>query len=226
MPFLALFGLRRLPNLVVVVTPYAVSVPLVLTLAERFEPATEAGLVGIALAPGALLAPAVLNAAGIRRADMAGALVLGTVILSFLLVVFRASTTTLAITAAQAFVIASSAAGAMPTVRDRLLAPLRWIGHAAGAGVLGLALASAPWVDAPIVLAAMVLAAFTIGVAGAVALILRRDPLSAIAGAGTRDPIVATALAWSLGGPEATALPLVTAAILGIVAAAMIVRRR
>lgn len=221
-----MFGLRRLPNLVLVVAPYAVSVPLALALAERFEPATEAGLVALALAPAALLAPAVLTASGARRADMAGALVLGTVIVSFLLVAFRASTTTLAITAVQAFVVASLAAGAMPTVRDRLLAPLRWAGYAAGVGVLGLAVASAPPIDMTVVLAGSLLFALTLGIAGGVALVLRRDPLSAVAGAGTRDPVVATALAWSLGGPEATALPLVTAAILGIVAAAMIIRRR
>ena len=209
-----------------VVAPYAVSVPIVLTLAARFEPTTTAGLVALVLAPGALVAPAVLTAAGARRADMAGALVLGTVILSFLFVVFRASTTTLAITAAQAFVVASLAAGAMPTVRDRLLAPLRWTGQATGAAVLALAVSSAPPIDATIFLAALLLAVLTLGVAGAVAFLLRRDPVSAMAGAGTRDPVLATALAWSIGGPEATALPLVTAAILGMVAAAMIIRRR
>src|SRR4029453_12162931 len=65
-PFLALFGLPPLPNLMVVVAPYAVSVPLVLMLAERFEPATEAGLIAIVLSPAALVAPAALTAAGVR----------------------------------------------------------------------------------------------------------------------------------------------------------------
>ena len=209
-----------------VLAPYAVSVPLALMLADRVEPATGAGLLAVALAPAALIAPAALSAAGVRRADMAGALALGTVIISFLLVVLRPSTTTLAITAAQAFVIASLAAGAMPTVRDRLLVPLRWAGHAAGTGVLALAVAMAPSVDTTVVVAALSSAALILGVAGAVALALRRDPISAVAGAGTRDPVVATALAWSIGGRDAAAVPLVTAAILGIAAGAMIIRRR
>ena len=59
-----------------------------------------------------------------------------------------------------------------------------------------------------------------------VALILRRDLFSAVAGAGTRDPIVAIALAWSVGGPDATAVPLAGAAILGIASAALVIRRR
>jgi hypothetical protein len=66
----------------------------------------------------------------------------------------------------------------------------------------------------------------TLAVAGAVALALRRDVLSALAAAGTRDPIAAIALAWSTGGSDATAVPLANAAILGIAAAALVIRRR
>jgi len=65
-----------------------------------------------------------------------------------------------------------------------------------------------------------------LGTAGAVALALRRDVLSAVTGVGARDPIIATALAWSTAGPGATGVPLVSAAILGIVAGALIIRRR
>lgn len=225
-PFLALLGLRRLRNLVLVVAPYAVIVPLAFVIAERLEAATAAGLVALALAPGALLAPALVGAAGGRRSDMAGALLLGTVILSFVLVVTRPAASTLALTAAQAFVVASLAAGALPQVRDRILAPLRWAGHVAGLGVLLLAIAGGPPIDALAVLVALAAIAVTVVVAGAVAIALRRDVFSAVAAAGTRDPIVAIALAWSTGGAEATGVPLVSAAILGIVAAALVLRRR
>ncbi len=209
-----------------VIAPYAVSVPLAFAVAERLEPASAAGLIAVALAPGALLAPALVTAAGGRRADMAGALLLGTVVLSFVLVATRSASTTLAMTAAQAFVIASLAAGALPTVRDRLLGPLRWGGHLAALAVIVLAIASRPPIDVSTVAVALAALTLTFGVAGAVALALRRDVFSAVAATGTREPIVAIALAWSTGGSDATAIPVVNAAILGIVAGALIFRRR
>lgn len=209
-----------------VVAPYAATVPLAFAVSERLDPATSAGLLGLSLAPGALLAPAVVNAAGGRRADMAGALLLGTVILSFVLVATRPSEITLALTAAQAFAVASVVAGALPTVRDRLLVPLRWAGHAAGLAVIAVATASTPRVDAGTVAVALAAVAMLLGVAGVVALVLRRDVFSALAATGTRDPIVAIALAWSSGGADATGVPLASAVILGIIAAALVIRRR
>jgi hypothetical protein len=211
---------------VLVVAPYGVSVPLAFVAADRLDPATAAGLVALALAPGALLAPTFVNAAGGRRADMAGALVLGTVILSFVLVVTRPAASTAALTGAQAFVVASFAAGALPQVRDRLLTPLRWAGYGAALAVVVLALAGGPAIGVRTFVVALVAVAVTLAAAAAVALALRRDLPSAIAGAGTRDPIVAIAIAWATGGSDATAVPLVSAAILGIAAAALIVRRR
>jgi hypothetical protein len=211
---------------VLVIAPYAVTVPVAFALAERLDPATAAGLMSLVLAPGALLAPAFVTAAGGRRADMAGALLLGTAILSFVLVVTWPGASTVAITAAQAFVLASLAAGAMPTVRDRLLAPLRWVGYLVAFAVVALAVASGPRIDVGTAVVALAAATFTIAIAGAVALALRRDVFSALAAAGTRDPILAVALAWSTSGSDATAVPLANAAILGIGAAAVIIRRR
>jgi hypothetical protein len=211
---------------VLVVAPYAATVPLAFAVSERIDPATSAGLVAVVLAPGALLAPAVVNAAGGRRADMAGALLLGTVVVSFVLVATRPGAVTLALTAAQAFAVASLVAGALPTLRDRLLVPLRWAGHVAGLAVIVLAAASAPHIDAVTVVVALAAVALVVGVAVAGALVLRRDVFSALAATGTRDPIVATALAWSTGGVDATAVPLASAVILGIAAAALVIRRR
>jgi hypothetical protein len=218
--------LKRLPNLVLVVAPYAVGVPLALTVSQHLSPSMAAGLVAVALAPGALLGPAFVAAAGGRRADMAGALLLGTVILSVVLVGTRPDGSALALAGAQAFLIGSFVAGAMPTVRDRIAAPLRWAGHLAALVVAVLAAASRPAFDASMVILALVAVALTIGIAGTVALALRRDLLSALAVAGTRDPIVAIAFAWSIGGRDATALPIANAVILGGVAAAVILRRR
>jgi len=211
---------------VLVIAPYAVSVPVVLMVAERLEAATAAGLVALALAPGSFLAPGLVSAAGGRRADMAGALLLGTVIISFVLVVTRPAASTLALTAAQAFVVASLAASALPQVRDRILAPLRWAGYLAGLVVILLAIAGGPPIDAVTVIVALAATLVTLVVAGAIAITLRRDVFSAVAAAGTRDPIVAVALAWATGGSGATAVPIVSAAILGIVAAALMLRPR
>lgn len=209
-----------------VVAPYAVSVPLAFAVAPGLDAATGAGLVALALAPGALLASAVVSAAGGRRADMAGALLLGTVVVSFVLVVTRPEASPLALTAAQTFAVASLLAGAVPTVRDRLLATLRWAGYLGGAGVIGLVIASAPRIDGGTIVVALAAVVLTLGVAGAVALMLRRDLSSALAAVGTRDPIVAVALAWSTAGSDAAAVPIVSAAILGIVSGALIIRRR
>lgn len=208
------------------IAPYAVVVPLALAVAERLEAGTAAGLVALALAPGWMLAPALVNAAGGRRSDMAGALLLGTVILSFVLVVTRPDTSTLALTGAQAFVVLSLAAGAMPQVRDRLIVPVRWAGYLAGLVVVVLALAGGPAMHGRTVIVALVAALIALAVAGAVALALRRDVFSAAAATGTRDPIVAITIAWATGGTDATAVPLLSAAILGIVAAALVLRRR
>ena len=209
-----------------VVAPYAVTVPLAFVVSERLDAATSGGLIALVLAPGALLAPAVVNAAGGRRADMAGALLLGTVIVSFVLVVTRPGAATFALTAAQVFAVASVVAGALPTVRDRILVPLRWAGHAAGAGVLLLAATSGPRVDAATAAVALAAVALLLVIAGAAARVLRRDLFSALAATGTRDPIVATALAWSITGADATGVPLASAVILGIAATALVIRRR
>jgi hypothetical protein len=225
-PFLALLGTRRLPNLVVVIAPYAVSVPLAFVVSQRLDAATAAGLIALVLAPGALLAPGVVSAAGGRRSDMAGALLLSTVIVSFVLVATRPAASIIALTGAQAFVVASLAAGAMPQVRDRILVPIRWAGHGAGLVVLVLAMTGAPAVGTGTILVALAAALVTLVVAGAAAFALRRDVFSAVGAAGTRDPFTAIALAWTTGGAEATAVPLVSGAILGIVAAALVLRRR
>jgi hypothetical protein len=203
-----------------------VTIPLAFAVSERLDSATSAGLVALMLAPGALLAPSFVNAAGGRRADMAGALLLGTAVLSFVLVATRPTGIGLALTAAQAFAVASLVAGALPTVRDRILVPLRWAGHAAGLAVLLLAAASGPRLEAATLAVALAAVTVVLVVAGATALVLRRDVFSALAATGTRDPIVATALGWSTGGADATGVPLASAVILGIAATALLIRRR
>jgi hypothetical protein len=211
---------------VLVVAPYAATVPLAFAASDRLEPSAATGVMALAVAPGALFAPAVVSAAGGQRSDMAGALLLGTVVLSVVLVATEPAMGTAGLVAAQAFLIGSLVAGAMPTVRDRLAMPLRWGARLAALAVLALAVAGRPDIDASTVMLSLVAVTLTLVTASAVALALRRDVLSAAAAAGTRDPILAIALAWSTGGSSATAVPVVSAVILGTVAAAVIVRRR
>lgn len=209
-----------------VVAPYAATVPLAFVASDGLDPSAAAGLTSLAVVPGALFAPAVVSAAGGRRSDMAGALLLGTVILSVVLVATRQATGTAGLVAAQAFLAGSLVAGAMPTVRDRLALPLRWAARIAALVLIALAVASRPAFDARTVVLSLAVVTLTLVIAGVVALALRRDVLSAAAAAGTRDPVIAVALAWAVGGPDATAVPLASAVILGIVASAVVIRRR
>lgn len=219
-------GLRRPPNLVLVVAPYAVSVPLAFVVLPLVAPDIAAGLVALALAPGALVAPAFVGAAGGRRADLAGALSLGTVIASVVLVAARWGTGGVGITFTQAFLAGMVVGGALPAFRERTAPVVRWVGHLAAAAVIVLTAASGTVPSAAAIVVAAAFVAVVLAVAAVVVLALGRDVLSGLAAAGTRDPIVAVFIAWSTGGAEATAVPIVNAVILGIVAAAVLIRRR
>lgn len=219
-------GLRRPPNVVLIVAPYALTVPLAFAVLPLLGPAAAAGLVALVLAPGALGASSFVGAAGGRRSDLAGALSLGTVIVSVVLVATRPESSGAGLTIAQAFLLGMVVGGAVPSLRERIAPPLRSAGHVAGAAVIALAAASGRAPSAQDAVVGATFAALVLALALTVAVALRRDVLSAVAAAGTRDPIVATFIAWSTGGAEATAVPLVNAVILGIVAAAVLIRRR
>lgn len=219
-------GLRRPPNLVLIVAPYAVSVPVTFAVLPLLGPAAAAGLVALALAPGALSAASFVAAAGGRRSDLAGALSLGTVIVSVVLVWTRSDTSGAGLTIAQAFLLGMVVGGAVPSLRERIAPALRSVGLVASVAVIALAVAGGPVPTAQDAVVGVAFAALVLAVALTVALALRRDVLSAVAAAGTRDPIVATFIAWSTGGAEATGVPLVNAVILGIVVAAVLIRRR
>jgi hypothetical protein len=165
-PLLALLGLRRLPNLVLVIAPYAVTVPLAFAASDRLDPAPVAGLVALVLAPGALFAPAVVSAAGGRRSDMAGALVLGTVIVSIVLVATRPGTGAAAFAAAQAFLAGPLVASALPTVRDRARVPLQWSSVLATLAIIAFALGTAPRIDPVTFVVAFAALVLTLVIAG------------------------------------------------------------
>jgi len=92
--------------------------------------------------------------------------------------------------------------------------------------LLGVAVLGGPSLDAAGAVAALVLFVATVGAALLLARLTRTDARSAIAGAGTRDPAVATALALALGGPGATGIPLYSAALLLVLGAALAAANR
>ena len=209
-PLLALLALRRPRNLAPIVLGYA-ALGLVAVIVG--DPVVAI----LALSPSPLIGPAVarfLNA----RAETVGALLTGTVVLSFPLVLAAipgiAAQTNGALFA---FVIGTAIAGAVPTMRDAVLPIIDGARYVALAVILGAAgLAALSFVDPRAIgIAAMVL---LVGTASAAigALLFGGDGLAAAIGAGTRDPAVAAGLAISAGFAGGAAVPLAYAALLAL----------
>ena len=222
MPLLAFRGLLRVRNLALVLGP-AVGLGLfALALQDRADGRIAAGAIAVAIVPAPLVATGIV--ARLRgRMDLTGALCLGTIVLSLLVVGSRGALAAGALfVALEVFAIAAMVAGAIPPLRDLLLPVLRVVGWLAFAVVLesatvaGGSLFFQGQAPAPLVLesAGVALALLVIGVAAssAVAVVTGREPLAAIAGAGLRDPVLAVALATVTAGPDATGVPLIYAA--------------
>lgn len=226
MPILALRGLLRVRNLVLIAAPALALGALGLALQDRVGASVAAGALAVAVVPAPLVGPGIV--ARLRgRMDLAGALGLGTIVVSLLVVGSRGALAAGALFIAfEVYAIAAMIAGAIPPLRDLLLVPLRLGGWAA----LAIALASGVFETAPTFDLAVVTVALGLLVAGAAAAwaaaaLTGREPLAAIAGAGLRDPVLAVALAAVTGGPAATGVPLSYAVFcLGLAAAARAAR--
>lgn len=208
MPLLAFRGMLKTRNQILTLLPAVLIGASALALQGRVDAPIAAGAVAVALVPSPLLGPGIVGRAG-GRADLAGALVLGTVLVSVLVVGSRGALAAGALFAAtEAYAVAAMVAGALPTIRDAILAPIRAIGLLAFALVILNAGFLAPELSLDTVLTAAVL--FIVGGLSA-ALIARataRDLRAAVAGAGLRDPALAVCLAAITGGPDATGVPL------------------
>jgi hypothetical protein len=198
---------------------------IAVALEGRVDPAISAGALALALVPAPLAAGGIVSRMR-GRADLAGALGLGTVIVSLLSVGSRGALAAGGLFAAtEAYAIAAMLASALPPVRDALLGPLRLVGWAAFAAVLVLALPEVPPIDGWTVLVAAALFVSGILAAAAVAIATRRDVVAAVAGAGLRDPALAIALAAVALPPGSTGVPLVYAVFcLGLAALALLRR--
>jgi len=206
---LAFLSLRRLRNLALVVLPYGPGLLVVALLGPALAEPDRAGLLAVAVAPALLSAPALATAIG-GRMDRAGALLVGTIATSFVLSLTRAGAAGGAMQNAMlAFVVGAGLASMVPMLPSATRTAVQRLGDIGFVVLLGVAIVGGASVDGPAALAALALF-----IAAVVARVAGVDARSAIAGAGTRDPAVATALAVTLGGPGAAGIPIYSAVLL------------
>ena len=199
----------RLPNLAVIIVPAVALGAIALAVDGRVDARTAAGAIALAIVPAPFLGPEIVGRMR-ARGDQAGAFVLGTILLSQLIVGSRGAVAAGGLfTATEGFAIAAMVANGLPMVRDALLVPLRLIGWIAPVVVVGAAAASGPAIDAQTVVIAAALFLAGGGAAAIVALRLGRDAPAAVGGAGLRDPALGVALAAVTAGLDSTGVPLV-----------------
>ena len=223
-PLLALRGLLRFRNIVLVVAP-AVAIGFSAAAVGAFLGGDAGeGAIALALVPAPLVASEVVTRLR-GRMDLAGVLALGTAILSLLLIGGRGAIAAGALFAAtEAYAIAAMIANALPSVRDAFLVPLRAIGWIAVAVVIANAVVAGPVIDGSTLLAAAAVFASGTLSAALVALLLRREITAAVAGAGLRDPVLGIAFATLLA-PQASGVALVYG-VFCLVLAAVALRAR
>jgi hypothetical protein len=209
-PLLALLSLRRPRNLAAIALPYA-GLGLVGVIVG------DPVVVILALSPSPLIGPALARIVGARE-ETVGALLTGTIVLSFPLLL--ASVPGLAPNvniALFAFVIGTALASAVPLFRDLILPIVDGARYVALAIILGgAALAAISLVDVRAVgVAALMLGVGTVSAAIG-AMLFRGDALAAAIGAGMRDPAVAAGLAIASGLAGAAAVPLAYAALMAL----------
>jgi len=223
-PLLALRGLLRFRNIVLVVAP-AVAIGFSAAAVGAFLGGDAGeGAIALALVPAPLVASEVVTRLR-GRMDLAGVLAIGTAILSLLLIGGRGAIAAGALFAAtEAYAIAAMIANALPSVRDAVLVPLRAIGWIAVAVVIANAVVAGPVIDGSTLLAAAAVFASGTLSAALVALLLRREITAAVAGAGLRDPVLGIAFATLLA-PQASGVALVYG-VFCLVLAAVALRAR
>jgi hypothetical protein len=198
----------RLRNIILVLVP-AVALGLVARLIEAVSPSSGDGAFAVALVPAPLFASELVTRLR-GRMDLAGVLVLGTMVFSLLFIGSRTSLATGVLFAAtESFVIAAMVANALPTVRDAILLPVRVAGWLAAAVLIAFAVIALPIVDAGTIVAALALLIAGVGAAAIAAMLSQRDVIATVAGAGLRDPILAVAFAMFVSGPRSSGVALV-----------------
>jgi hypothetical protein len=209
-PLLALLALRRPRNLAAVVLPYA-GLGIVAVIVG--DPVVAI----LALSPAPLIGPALARLVA-ARAETVAALLTGTIVLSFPLLVASIPGLAPNINVSLfAFVIGAAFASSLPTMRDVVLPIVDGARYVAAAIILGVAaLAALSFIDPRAVGIAGLVLLVGAGSAAIGAILFGGDGLAAAIGAGLRDPAVAAGLAISAGLAGGAAVPLAYAALLAL----------
>jgi len=171
----------------------------------------------LALSPSPLIGPSLARFVA-ARAETVGALLTGTIVLSFPLLMAAIPGLGPSVNIALfAFVIGTALAGSLPTLRDVLLPVFDGARYVAVAIILGGAgLAAVSLVDLRAVGVAALVLLVGVLTAASGAILFGGNGIAAAIGAGTRDPAVAAALAMSAGLAGAGSVPLAYAALLAL----------
>jgi hypothetical protein len=209
-PLLALLSLRRPRNLAPIVLAYAALGFLAVIVGDPV-------VAILALAPSPLIGPALARIVGARE-ETVGALLTGTIVLSFPILLAAIPGIGPQVNIALfAFVVGTALASAVPLFRDLILPIVDGARYVALAIILGASgVAALAFVDPRAVgIAALVLLVGAVS-AGIGALLFGGDGVAAAIGAGTRDPAVAAGLAIASGLAGGAAVPLAYAALLAL----------
>jgi hypothetical protein len=209
-PLLALLALRRPRNLAAIALPYA---GLGLVAAIVRDPVVAI----LVLSPSPLIGPTLARFVAARE-ERVGALLTGTIVLSFPLLLASIPGLAPKVNVALfAFVIGTALAGAVPIFRDAMLPIIDGGRYVAFAIILAAAtLIAISFVDLRAVGMAAALLALGAVSAAIGAFAFGGDGVAAAIGAGTRDPAVAAALAIASGLAGAAAVPVAYAALLAL----------
>jgi len=195
----------------------------VLALAAPFlDDADRTGLAAVATAPALLAAASLATAIG-GRMDRAGALLVGTIGAWWVLSLVRGVLGP-AQNAMLPFIVGAGINSFFPMLHPVARAVIQRLGDLAFLFLMAIAIGGAGHLNATNGLAAIVLVLAIAGTAVVAGRVGAVDLASALAGGGTRDPAVATALAVGLGG--SAAIPLYAGVLQLALAAALVVRNR
>jgi hypothetical protein len=223
-PLLALLALRRLRNLALVLLPYGAALGVVALLGPLLGDADRIGLTAVATAPALLTAPSLAGAIG-GRMDRAGALLVGSIAVWLVLTLSHgAAAAGAAQSAMLPLLIGAGITSVVPMLPEVVRTGVQRLGDVAFVVLGAAAVSGAGGLDPLNGIAALALFVAIAGTVGVVARIGGVGFASAFAGAGSRDPAVATAITVALGG--ATAIPLYSGILLLALSAVLALRNR
>jgi len=202
--------------------PYGAALVILAVLGPALSDGDRIGLAAVAIAPALLSAPALADVIG-GRMDRSGALLVGTIAMWWILSLGRGAFGP-AQNAMLAFIVGAGITSAVPMLPELVRTIVRRLGDVAFIVLALIAVTGAPALDATNGLAAIALFVAVAGATVQVARVGGVDVPSALAGAGSRDPAVATALAVAAGG--STAIPLYSGILLLALSAALALRNR